>query len=74
MFKNYKLEVENQNRKKIKFLRSNRGDEYFSMEFSSFEENGIIHQTSAPYTPPPTKWFGKKKERIEHLLIRLTVC
>ena len=52
MFKNYKLEVENQNRKKIKFLRSNRGDEYFSMEFSSFEENEIIHQTSAPYTHP----------------------
>jgi transposase InsO family protein len=52
MFKNYKLEVENQKRTKIKILISNKGGEYFSMEFSSFcEENGIIHQTSAPYTP-----------------------
>ena len=62
MFKNYKLEVENQNRKKIKFLRSNRGDEYFSMEFSSFEENGIIHQTSAPYTPPQQNGLAKRKK------------
>jgi len=52
MFKNYKLEVENQKRKKIKIIVSNKGGEYFSMKFSSFcEENRIIHQTSAPYTP-----------------------
>ena len=52
MFKNYKLEVENQKGKKIKNLRSDKGGEYLSMRFSSFcEENGIIHQTSAPYTP-----------------------
>jgi hypothetical protein len=65
MFKNYKFEVENQNRKKIKFLRSNRGDEYFSMKFSSFcEENGIIHQTSAPYTPPNKMvWQKERKNR-----------
>jgi hypothetical protein len=31
MFKNYKLEVENQKGKKIKILRSNRYGEYFSM-------------------------------------------
>jgi len=51
MFKNYKLDVENHKGKKIKFL-SDRGSDYFSMEFSSFyEENGNINQTSAPYTP-----------------------
>ena len=52
MFKIYKSEVENQKGKKIKILRSDRGGEYFPTKFSSFcEENGIIHQTSVPYTP-----------------------
>ena len=52
MFKTYKSEVENQIGKKIKILRSDRGGEYFPIEFSFFcEENGIVHETSAPYTP-----------------------
>ena len=52
MFKIYKAEVENQLNKKIKVLRSDRGGEYFSNEFSNFcEEHGIIHQCTAPYTP-----------------------
>ena len=52
MFKRYKTEVENQKSKKIKVLRSDRGGEYFSTEFSNFcEEHGIIHQQTAPYTP-----------------------
>lgn len=52
MFENYKLEVKNQKIKKINILTSNKGGEYFFMEFSSFcGENGIIYQTSAPYTP-----------------------
>jgi transposase InsO family protein len=43
--------VENQKKRQIKVLRSDRGGEYFS-EFSTFyEENGIIHQMTAPYTP-----------------------
>ena len=51
-FKNYKAEVENQLGRKIKILRSDRGGEYFSNEFSAFcEEHGIIHQCSAPFTP-----------------------
>jgi len=33
MFKNYKLEVENQKGKKIQILKSDRGGEYFSMDF-----------------------------------------
>ena len=52
MFKCYKALVENQLGKKIKILHSDRGGEYFPYEFSYFcEENGLIHQTSAPYTP-----------------------
>ena len=45
----YKTEVENQCNVKIKRLRSDRGGEY---HFPGYCENvGIIHKTSAPYTP-----------------------
>ena len=63
MFKRYKVLVENQLEKKIKILRSDRGGEYFSIEFSVFcEENGLIHQTSAPYTPQQNGLADKRKE------------
>jgi transposase InsO family protein len=52
MFKKYKTEVENQKDRRIKILRSDRGGEYFLQEFTIYcEENGLIHQRSAPYTP-----------------------
>ena len=46
-----KDEVENQLNKKIQILRSDRGGE-FESPFEQFcAENGIIHQTTAPYSP-----------------------
>ena len=49
-FKHYKLEVENQLGKKIKIM-SDRGGEY-DAPFDEFcSQNGIIHQTTAPYSP-----------------------
>lgn len=51
IFVHYKNEVENQLNKKIKVLRSDRGGEYES-PFSEFcTQHGIIHQTTAPYSP-----------------------
>ena len=48
-FKIYKAEVENLCNTKIKILRSDNGGEYM---FPSFcEEHGIVHETSAAYTP-----------------------
>ena len=38
MFKSHKIEVENQNDRKIKIRRSDRGGEYFPNEFSTFCE------------------------------------
>jgi transposase InsO family protein len=52
-FKIYKAEVENQLEKKIKRVRSDRGGEYLSNYFGEFcAEHGIIHETTAPYSPP----------------------
>ena len=51
-FKIYKAEVENQLDRKIKRLRSDRGGEYLSNLFSEYcAESGIIHETTAPYSP-----------------------
>jgi len=51
-FKEYKAEIENQKDKRIKVLRTDRGGEYFPESFNRFcEDNGIIHQRTAPYTP-----------------------
>ena len=51
IFLTYKPEVENQLKKNIKILKSDRGGEYESNEFSEFCANfDLIHQTTAPYT------------------------
>jgi hypothetical protein len=51
-FKAYKVEVENKLERKIKRLRSDRGGEYFSSEFTEFcMEHGIIHERTPPYSP-----------------------
>jgi transposase InsO family protein len=59
-FKTYKAKVGNQIESKIKRLRSNRGREYFSGDFSDFcVEHGIIHELS--YSPQSN---GLLRERI----------
>ena len=51
MFKHYKSEVENQLSKMIKVLRSDRGGEYVAPLAEFCAQHGIIHQTTAPYSP-----------------------
>ena len=45
----YKNEVENQLRKKIKVVKSDRVSEYESLFGGYYGEQGIINQTTAPY-------------------------
>ncbi|GJZ36835.1 retrotransposon protein, putative, ty1-copia subclass [Tanacetum coccineum] len=52
MFKTFQNEVENQLRKTIKALQSDRGGEYLSQEFlDHLRSRGIISQLTPPYTP-----------------------
>ena len=52
MFLKFKAEVENQLDRKIKRFKYDRGGEYSAKTLEDFcEENGIIHEVSAPYTP-----------------------
>ncbi|GJU13700.1 retrotransposon protein, putative, ty1-copia subclass [Tanacetum coccineum] len=51
-FKVFKNEVENQLRKTIKALRSDRGGKYISQEFKDYlKACGIVQQLTPPYTP-----------------------
>jgi hypothetical protein len=51
-FKEFQYEVENQRGKKIKALRSDRGGEYLSHEFSNHLKScGIVPQLTPPGTP-----------------------
>ncbi|GKA13069.1 retrotransposon protein, putative, ty1-copia subclass, partial [Tanacetum coccineum] len=51
-FKVFKNKVENQLRKTIKALRSDRGSEYISQEFKDYlKACGIVQQLTPPYTP-----------------------
>ena len=51
-FKEFQNEVENHRNRKIKFLRSDRGGEYLSYEFSThLKECGIVSQLTRARTP-----------------------
>ncbi|KAL0440030.1 UNVERIFIED_CONTAM: Retrovirus-related Pol polyprotein from transposon RE2 [Sesamum latifolium] len=65
-FKEYRLEVENQTNRKIKALRSDRGDEYLSGEFNDYlKENRILSQ----WTPPGTPQLNGVAERRNRTLL-----
>lgn len=51
-FVEFKHLVENQTGERIKVLRSDNGREYVNNDMCTFlKENGIVHQTTVPYTP-----------------------
>jgi transposase InsO family protein len=73
-FKEFKNEVENQLDKRIKALRTDRGGEYLSNEFSTYlKECGIIPQLTPPGTP---QWNGVSERRNRTLLdmVRSMMC
>ena len=68
-FKTYKAEVENQLEKKIKVIRSDRGGEYESAAFSDFcVQYGIVHQTTAPYTPQQNGVAERKNRTLKEMI------
>ena len=51
-FKGWVSMIEQQTGHRVKILRSDRGGEFISADFSAFlEERGIVRETSAPHTP-----------------------
>nr|CAH65753.1 OSIGBa0123D13.2 [Oryza sativa] len=68
-FKIYKAKIENQLDRKIKRLRSDRGGEFFSNEFDLFyEEHGIIHERTPPYSPESNGIAERKNRTLTDLV------
>jgi transposase InsO family protein len=68
-FKAYKAEIENQLERKIKRLRSDRGGEYFSSEFTEFYvEHDIIHERTPPYSPQSNGIAERKNRTLTELV------
>lgn len=68
MFKHYKNEVENQLDKKIKVIRSDRGGEYESPFGEFCSQHGIIHQTTAPYSPQQNGVAERKNRTLKEMM------
>ena len=65
-FKEFQSEVKNHHNKKIKFLRSDRRDEYLSYEFGlQLKQCGIVSQLTPPGTP---QRYGVSERRNRTLL------
>ena len=68
MFKHFKNEVENQLDRKIKVIRSDRGGEY-EAPFGDFcSQHGIIHQTTAPYSPQQNGVAERKNITLKEMM------
>jgi transposase InsO family protein len=68
-FKIYKAEVENQLEKEIKRVRPDGGGEYISNEFGEYcAKHGIIHETTAPYSPQSNGVAERKNRTLTYLV------
>ncbi|KAJ9535780.1 hypothetical protein OSB04_un001068 [Centaurea solstitialis] len=73
-FKEFHSEVQNQLDRKIKFLRSDRGGEYLSLEFDShLRECGIVSQLTPPYTPQ-MNGVSERRNRTLLDMVRSMMC
>ncbi|GJV42668.1 zinc finger, CCHC-type containing protein [Tanacetum coccineum] len=65
-FKIYKQEVELQRQDLIKVLRTDKGGEYYDPVY--FQSTGIIHQTTAPYTPQQNGVAERKNRTLKEMV------
>ena len=67
-FMHYKNEVENLLGRNIKARRSDRGGEYDAPFDLFYQEHGIIHQTSTPYTPQQNGNVERKNRTLKEMM------
>ncbi|GFP97577.1 retrovirus-related pol polyprotein from transposon tnt 1-94 [Phtheirospermum japonicum] len=72
-FKNFKNEAENQLNCKIKSIRSDRGGEYVAPFEELCNESGIIHQTTAPYSPQSNGVAERKNRTLKEMMNALLI-
>lgn len=70
-FVTFRKEIEKQTGKQIKMLRTDNGGEYICSNMKKhLQANGIVHQTTIPYTPEQ----NGKAERMNRTLIEKAKC
>ena len=69
----YKNKIENQLNKKIKVLRSDRGDEYESPFVDVCAKHEIIHETIAPYSPKSNGVAKRKNRTLKEMMHAMLV-
>nr|GEY99253.1 zinc finger, CCHC-type [Tanacetum cinerariifolium] len=67
----YKQEVELQREDLIKVLHTDRGGEYYDLLY--FQSTGIIHQTTAPYTPQQNGMAERKNRTLKEMVNSIAV-
>ena len=72
-FIEFKAEVENKLGKKIKAIRSDRGGEYEAPFGDLCSLLGIIHQTTAPYTPQQNGVAERKNRTLKEMMNALLI-
>ncbi|XP_065634696.1 uncharacterized protein LOC111997374 isoform X1 [Quercus suber] len=66
IFKSFYMEIKTQFKASLRIFRSDNAREYFHTSLSQFfDDHGIIHQSSCPYTPQQS---GVAKRKMRHLL------
>ncbi|GJZ16905.1 zinc finger, CCHC-type containing protein [Tanacetum coccineum] len=70
-FRIYKTEVELQQNNLIKTLRTDKGGEYYDPVF--FQSVGIIHETTAPYTPQQNGVAKRKNKALKEMINSIAV-
>lgn len=65
-FRIYKQEVELHQKDLVKILRTDRGGEYYDPVY--FQSTGIIHQTTAPYTPQQNGVAERKNRTLKEMV------
>ncbi|GJS63771.1 zinc finger, CCHC-type containing protein [Tanacetum coccineum] len=70
-FRIYKTEVELQQNDLIKTLRRDRGGEYYDPIF--FQSVGIIHETTAPYTPQQNGVAERKNRALKEMVNSMAI-
>ncbi|KAJ0881981.1 putative RNA-directed DNA polymerase [Helianthus annuus] len=64
----YKNEVENQLKKKIKALRSDRGGEYVAPFADLCAKSGIVHECTPPYSPQSNGVAERKNRTLKEMM------
>ena len=62
--KKFKMRAEAESGKKLRVLRTDRGDKFASVEFAAYcADQGVVRHHTAPYSPQQMVWWSDRTRR-----------